>query len=68
LKDAIFLDAARSHYGCCDNEHVVIYITDGDHAEEVCNAEKVKVENKIQEVEDLVTVCHNCTFVCIEYN
>jgi hypothetical protein len=46
-----------------DDEHVDIYITDGDsqdHAEDFdeynCNAERVQVENKIQEVEDLVTV------------
>ena len=36
------------------------FITDGISEEEVdknnCNAEKVKVENKIQEIEDLVTV------------
>jgi hypothetical protein len=49
-----------------DDEHVDIDISDGDDGEEVkqdnCNAKKVKVENKIQEIEDLLTVCYNCVF------
>jgi hypothetical protein len=49
-----------------DDEHVDVDVSDGDDAEEVkqdnCNAEKAKVENKFQEVEDLVTVCDNCVF------
>jgi hypothetical protein len=46
--------------GSSDDEQADICIRGEDSEEEVdqddCNAEKVKVENKIQEVEDLVTV------------
>ena len=46
--------------GSSDDEQVDICIRGEDSEEEVdknnCNAEKVKVENKIQEIEDLVTV------------
>jgi hypothetical protein len=57
---SLWLLRDQGHKGSSDDEQADICIRGEDSEEEVdqdnCNAEKVKVENKIQEVEDLVTV------------